>query len=517
MRAAVLAEGDDDGSGVSVDEMLGAEPGRQQPGAGPLSVAQSVLSLVEAALNAGELQPDELPWLAELWLEDDAGDPAPAGDLALPGSLAASLLDPAEIGIVDPTLVERWGPGVLRAVGVLDGLALLRAHDVPLDPDAVAGAEGWPGDIDVDGERGAAASSGLIGLDEVRDLDGWDSWASAAVDALALAAGPDEPLGEAVLAELVAVRDLDAVRGDAWPRVLDLLASDTALRAAVTAPARAIGRGPGGAISVDLPSYSAWWLRQRLVGGLSWADPAATGGLAALLPPAPDVVAEADPLLRRVLGAVVTAADLDAGAVQGLLRALADPARELDAAMAVQVWAGLAELAGSGPELEPPQRVRVLDGAATRVVDASEAVVVDAPALLQRPDLGAPVVAATPEAAAALADLLDLPLASELARGHVEDGSATSAPVPPEVAVLLPAAPRSWCEHERLVVDGVDVDWWVQGAGPDAIVHACTLDGLARGLAWAGGGWQRRSVVAEALADASTLGRLVADEVFAAG
>ncbi len=89
--------------------------------------------------------------------------------------------------------------------------------------------------------------------------------------------------------------------------------------------------------------------------------------------------------------------------------------------------------------------------------------------------------------------------------------------VPDAVAALLPAAPRTWCEHDRLVVDGAEVDWWVEGSGPEATVHACTVDGLARGLAWAGGAWGRRAAVAEALADPAMLGALLAEEFFATG
>jgi CHAT domain-containing protein len=84
--------------------------------------------------------------------------------------------------------------------------------------------------------------------------------------------------------------------------------------------------------------------------------------------------------------------------------------------------------------------------------------------------------------------------------------------VPVPVAVVLPAAPGRWCEHDQLLVDGVEVDWWVDGAG----VHACTLDGLARGLAWACGAWTLRGALEEVLLDPGALGEVLLDEAFSA-
>jgi hypothetical protein len=122
------------------------------------------------------------------------------------------------------------------------------------------------------------------------------------------------------------------------------------------------------------------------------------------------------------------------------------------------------------------------------------------------------------DAAAALADLLDLPLARELAPGavaeHGERGGRR-APVPAEVLALVPRAPSEWCEHEELVVDEVEVDWWVAGEGdPGPRVHASTLDGLAKGLAWAGGAWERRAAVAEVLAAPEALADVLVEEAF---
>jgi hypothetical protein len=66
---------------------------------------------------------------------------------------------------------------------------------------------------------------------------------------------------------------------------------------------------------------------------------------------------------------------------------------------------------------------------------------------------------------------------------------------------VLPNAPTTWMEHEDLIVDGVPVEWRVV----DTVVHASTLHGLARGLAFAAGEWHRRHLVAELLADPSAV------------
>jgi hypothetical protein len=48
----------------------------------------------------------------------------------------------------------------------------------------------------------------------------------------------------------------------------------------------------------------------------------------------------------------------------------------------------------------------------------------------------------------------------------------------------------------------------------DGHVHAATADGLARGLAWVAGRWDRRFVVAEALRDPAVVAQLLAEQTF---
>jgi hypothetical protein len=409
---------------------------------------------------------------------------------------------------VSADLVERWGRDVLAAVGVLDGLSLLRLADVPLGgPDLGADPTGGPSP-------------------EV--LEGWPEWAEEAAgragddradsDSDSDSGGAGSGSGsEVTVTELLAIRDLDAVRDDAWPQVLARIAADPQLRAAVLTPARVVVTGVHGRATFDLRPHAAWWLERTLAGG-PWADPDAEPALARLLPAAPDRLAGLDPALRRALGAVRTADELDAAAVEAVLAGMADPEVEMDAATAVGLWRELATLAdqalNEGSGVAPPAWVRVLDGPGTRVAPVAEAVVVAGPVWLQRSDLGAAVVAPDAASAAALADLLDIPLAADLALGKVEEDGQVVA-VPAGVLTLLPGAPATWCEHEELIVDGIDVDWWVEGSGREALVHASTFDGLARGLAWAAGGWHRRGAVAELLADPASLGRIIVDEAFA--
>ena len=431
----------------------------------PARIAEAVLLLARSAVEAHRLAPGDLPWLGELALPDGDGELAPASTLAVPGSLASEVFDPDEIAPVHADLPARWGVDVLAAAGVLTRPALLREDEVLLDADAV-------------------------------DLDGWAQWAAEA--------GNGAP--DAVLGELLAVRDLDAVDSQRWPALLSSIAADRDLRAAVVAPARVRRDGR----VLDLPPYTAWWLRRNaLAAGGPVLDADAGPELRPLLPLAPAWLAALDGELRRALGVVREIGDLDAGAVSVVLDALADESVQLAAADLLRLYAGLAGI--GRPDPEPPELVRVPHGAGSRVVPAGEAVVLDAPMYAQRPDLGAglPAPAAL---AGALADLLDLPLASERAPGLLDERDQVTSDVPPLVGQLLPTGPRHWCEHDQLLVDGVEVAWWVVGSGPGATVHAATLRGLSRGLAWASGQWPRRYALAELLAGTADAGDVIADE-----
>jgi hypothetical protein len=431
--------------------------------------ADEVLDAVLALVAAAGIGPEEVPWLAEVPLPDDTGELVPARELVLPGSPLASLLAAEEVPRVAAELLDQWGADVLRAVGVPWSLTLARAEDVPLDPDA-------PG----------------------HDLDGEEDWREDALDLLPFGSDP------AVVTEFVAVRDLDLVVPDAWPRALELLAAPQ-LRPAVVDPAIVLVAGGG---RVDVPSYTAWWLRRRRVlGGRRPTEFRLPGDdrLAGLYADAPP---DCPTSLVAALGVRTTLDRLlaEPGGPDELLDRLADPARPVSRAQLREVYQALAGVPLD--RVRPPDRVRaVLHGAVT-VVLAVDAVVVDAPDLLPLLD-DRPLLAVPWRLAPALAEGIAVPLASAIVPGLVSSEGAER-PVPDAAREALGASgavPATYVEHDTLLVDGREVDWRVAGR----VVHAATVDGLARGLAWAAGRWERRWEVAEVLQDPERLPELLAE------
>jgi hypothetical protein len=309
----------------------------------PDAVADAVLGLVAAA---GLVSGDE-GWLGDLALPDDEGELAPARALVLPDGVAAGLLDADAVGHPAPDLLERWDRAVLAAVGVLDGLALTRDADVVLDPDTCD-----------------------------HDLDDEDAW----VDAVAgdLAADDGVP---PVAADLVAIRDLDLVRDDAWTDVLRHVAGDRDLRAAVVEPLvlqRADGR------RATVPSYSAWWLRRHAhLGGHApdaVRDPAGDPLLAGLWPDAPTLGVDAG--LLRAIGVRVSLADVltEPDGPDIVLERLAAPDATVPRSQLRALYAALATL--DPDRVTPPTAVRVPLGSGSAVRPAADVVVVDVPDLL---------------------------------------------------------------------------------------------------------------------------------------
>lgn len=422
----------------------------------PEPVARAVLSLVEAAGPA----PGEAPWLAELALRGADGELYPAGELMLADGALARLVEPgSHLGVAAADLEEAYGPRVLAAVGVLDGFAMVHDSDVLLDHD----------DCD-------------------HDLDGEDEWLDHVLDLL-----PDLDVPP-VVAEFAAVRDLELVAD--WSAALELLTRPP-LRAALH-PLRIGG--------VEVPSYTAWWLAGHpVLGGrrprelrLPGADPLLQGLYG-------DAPAGLDAGALAMLGVRTTLAELLAshGGPEELLDLMADESIEVDRAQLRALWMALAAV--EPDRVAPPSRVRaVLDGEIV-VATADDAVVVEAPDLLQLV-ADRPLVLAPYDLAEALSELLDLPLAGELATGEVTS-EGTVRQVPSEVRSLLPAAPETYVEHEKLLVDGVACTWrFFEGA-----VHCTGMEGLARGLAWATGQWNDRLAVAALLRDPAAVPLLLAE------
>jgi hypothetical protein len=442
--AAVLA---DDAVRAAVEGSMDALDELDAPP--PAELAAAVLALVGAA----GVRPRELPWLAELALPDADGGWAPAGELVLPGSPLAAVLAPGALGMLHargPLAADR---DALRAVGVLETFALVRADD--------------PDDLDVDGAA---------------------DWADAVLDRLPADAPALQWPG------LVAVRDLELVVD--WPRALPLLA-------ALPAEARddvVVG-------GVRAPGYLRWWLRTHSVLGgrrpdrLRSPDGTELQGLYEAAK-APDAVLD---LLAPPATVADVLADVD-GALD-LLDRLGDPALRVRPEVLRTVYARLAA-ALDGVDADPPDAVRV---ASDRV--AEDAAVLDLPwlqSLVDRPLVpsgGAP---------GPVADLLDLPLASEVVSAAVESRPARTVPWADLPGAALAAArlgvdrlDGEVAVHAPPVVGGRAVAWWGDGGRP-------VVDGspaaLGRALAWAHGAWHLRQALAEAFAEPDRGDELAAED-----
>ncbi|MGW1229175.1 sacsin N-terminal ATP-binding-like domain-containing protein [Streptomyces sp. NPDC002530] len=445
-------------------------------------LVETVLTLVR---DAG-LEPGDEPWLGALALPDEDGEPAPAGELVLPGSPFAAVTREGELALCDEELAARWGEQPLTACGVLATFALVRATDVVLDPD------------ELDPREGDFAEPDDAGL-----LDAVDVWCEDVLDRL-----PDAPVPP-VATELVAVRDLDLVDDDAWPQALALLARPP-LRDALTQPVRVLL--PDGTTESVRP-YTAWWLRGHpVLDGRRPAGLRARGGdpLLAGLYDSVDATGFEDAQVLRALGVRTSVAALldEPGGAAELLGRLADPDRPVGP---VQLHALYTALAALDPEqVTLPDELRAVVDGEVRVVDAADAVIADAPDLLPL-TAGLPLLPVAPACAADLADLLQVRRLGEAVEAEVTTEGEEHR-VPDSVRVLLgPATPETYLEHAELRAGGVELDW---RRTPDGTVHAATLEGVAAGLAWAAGQWPRRFEVAALLEDPSRTGELARDRWF---
>ena len=475
VRAAVLDQADDDDLALA-DEVTAA-----------------VLAVLSAVVGDGARIPaGTASWLGLLTVAASDGEPTPAHGLVLPGSPAAALLDPRVMAPVAADVLDRWGSEVLVAAGVRDEPVVVVVADVLTDPDAE----------DPDATDDAALAAG--------SLDSWPEYLARLADLL----GPGR-----YVEEVLAVADLDAVAPDSWADLLARLADVPELRTALLAPVRAAD-APGR----SAPSYTAWWLRTqgpdvlRVPFAVDPGPEDSSVSLAGLLPSAPDLVRGLDTVVQRALGGVADVTDLDADGWAALLEGLGPVGTPVPTDQAVTLWAGLAGAARAAREAggEPPAPARVPalvapDRAA--VVHADDAAVADRPMWWQRTDVAA-LVPAAPGTADDLAVLLDLPRVEELAAGRVDDspaGEVTAVPGP--VRALLPDAPATWVEHQVLTVDGAPVGWWVEGSGPQAVVHAEHVAGLAAGLAQAAGDWRARYAVEAVLTDPERAAEVALDAI----
>ncbi|WPB96324.1 sacsin N-terminal ATP-binding-like domain-containing protein [Streptomyces malaysiensis] len=437
------------------------------------TLADTVLGLVQQA----RLAPGDEPWLAALALPDEDGELAPAGELVLPGSAFEQVMREGELAACDAELAERWGEQPLAAVGVLAGFTLVRATDVVLDPDELEPRDG-----------------DFAEPDDVGVLDAVDVWCEDVLDRL-----PQTPVPP-VATEIVAVRDLDLVDDDAWPRALAMLAQPP-LRDALTAPVRVLL--PDGTTEI-VRSYTAWWLRGHpVLDGRRPAGLRAAGGdpLLAGLYESVDAAGFEDEQVLRALGvrtSVVALLDEPGGAAE-LLARLTDPDREVTPAQLHAVYGQLADL--EPEQVTLPDELRAVVDGEPAVVEAGEALVADAPDLTPLAEAdGRALLPVRPARAAELAELFQVRRLSEAYPARVTS-QGDPHEVPEAVRELLPGAPLSYIEHEELLIEGAEGEAELDWRYVDGTLHASTVEGVAAGLAWAAGHWARRFEVAALLED----------------
>ncbi|HXT46559.1 MAG TPA: hypothetical protein VN748_21010 [Pseudonocardiaceae bacterium] len=380
-------------------------------------LTQAVLSLA-GRVTAPEANPTAArPWLGALALPADDGTPRRADELVLPGGALRALL-------------AAGGP-----LGVLDG-AVAAEHDT-----SALRAVGVLDSFAVLDDPDPAGPD--------HELDAEEQWWDWVLDTKG-----DPP------ARLLAVRDLDLVDEARWPAALRRIAADYAGLAAL--------RMPGG--------YTGWWLaRYARFGGhppAHWRLPEAAEleGLYDVVP-----VTDTDHALLAAAGVRTGLRVAGPDDAADLLVRLADPTRAVVPGVVHAAHAALAGADIDPADVEPPARVRVVTG---EVVDADRAVVLDAPWLAAVLPAGRLVSGGDP---ATLAELLDLPLASEQVAPELLDTGAGRTMRWVELVEVVAvcaaaglAVPEGTLQlHEQLRVrhNGADypVPFWVT---PDGTVHA---------------------------------------------
>jgi len=464
------------------------------------ALADAVLGWVAADVGADApgrwpvgVVPGSRAWLLDLPLRDDDDEPAPAGSLVLPGSPAAASCDPEEVAPVAGDLVERWPAGVLVGAGVTASASVLVWDEVDLDDPPEELADAAPGWLDLlEGVLGGAGGWVADEVALVRDLDlvasesedeeGDDGPGRASGPAGVLAAALEDPRAAAVL------RPRLRLRGPG---------GETAVVGSPTAVVLAEALRPG---APDDAGGS----------GAACAGPDAPPALRALLPAPPPWVADLPRGWQGATGVAAAWEDLDGAGWAAVLDPSPVPTGVDGAAALLGAWRALAErvagagAAGPGP-VEVPERLACLaaDGTAVR---REEPRVVDHPFTADHPACG-PVLVVPRGAGEPVAELLDLPLATDDLPGRVES-TGRVVPLADDVRALLRLAGGSTGAevrlvlHDALVVDGERVDAWVEEAPSDrepGTAHAVDARSAGRALAWAAGAWSSRAAVAEAL------------------
>lgn len=498
-------------------ELVESLTGIERPPSWWHAVFDELLTLLEAhSVSADDLGALPVP------LADGRTVPGPRGALICGGELLELLIsaDVTGLRLVHPDathpLLTRLGATRAESADLIDAPALREAVERSVE-DAQSGLDTLPLVAAVLRLASEAAAPGLGAL----ALPASEGWRRA--DELVLptspllevldpeALGADGPLSvlEAdfaeqwpagtltrvgVLDEFVVtegeIRDLDLVSDDAWPQALRLLAARRETWQAASGPA---GR---------------WLARNAVLAGRApedWRLPDASA-LAGLYDPLPDVGLRPDVLAAVGVRAGLTVADLDDAA--DLLDRLGDPARVIAPGLTSRAYAALVDADLEWSDLDPPERVRALDGT---VLDAEHAAVLDRPWLIAVWPAGR-LVATAAGRAETLAELLDVPLLSEQVWVRVPDDgeyvpwSALTAIMLVAELLDIPVPDGGLVVHEELTVevDGVKhaTPWWVH-SGPFHGGHHAedTPFGLARAFAWASGRWSDRHLITALVED----------------
>jgi hypothetical protein len=279
-----------------------------------------------------------------------------------------------------------------------------------------------------------------------------------------------------------AIRDLDLVADDAWPAAIRLLASEP------------------DTWRIMRTGYTAWWIAHHaLLAGeppSHWRLPDADE-LTGLYDIAPT---DLEPELQKLLGVRATLVVESTEDAEELLDRLADPLRTVSRGITHRAYTMLAEAVHDDvvdpAHLDPPPEVRTTDGEVT-----DNAAVLDAPWLAPVTD---GYVAVDFDLAEPLAELLDIPLASEAGQAAPESTGESvrwtdlGAVIDACDLVDLAVPPGGPIVHTRLTVAGRNVPWWVDG---DTVHCEDSMEGLARALAWTTDRWADRHLLAALLDD----------------
>jgi hypothetical protein len=284
-------------------------------------------------------------------------------------------------------------------------------------------------------------------------------------------------------ARMEAIRDLDLVADDAWPAAIRLLASEP--------DTWRVMRG----------GYTAWWIAHHaLLAGeppAHWRLPDATE-LTGLYDVAPT---DLEPHLQELMGVRAELAVESTEDAEDLLDRLADPTRTITRGTIRRAYVALAEAVRDGvvdpADLDPPPEVRTADGEVT-----DNGAVLDAPWLAPVTD---GYVAIDADLAEPLAELLDIPLASEAPPAGPDGGEPVlwidlGAVVDACDVLGIPVPAGGPIVHDGLDVGGRRVPWWVEG---ETVHCEDSTAGLGRALAWVTERWEDRHLLAALLEDPS--------------